>query len=93
MSSTVGIGLTPDYSGPGPVIFVWNTTYGHFISWNAPDFKVIQYNDSSETTDQTIYWSYPTEDMGKEKPPVTIRLVVKTPTRTSGVNGTIAWRD
>ena len=44
MSSTVGIGLTPDYPGPGPVVYSWNTTYGYFVSWNAPDFRVIQYN-------------------------------------------------
>jgi hypothetical protein len=93
MSSTVGIGLTPEYSGPGPVVFSWNTTYGHFVGWNAPDFNVIQDNDTVETTDPTIYWSYPVADMGKEKPPVTIRLIVKTPPRVHGGNGTIAWKE
>jgi hypothetical protein len=93
MSSTVGIGLTPDYPGPGPVVYFWNTTYGYFVRWNAPDFRVIQYNDSVENADPTIYWSYPVADMGREKPPVTIRLIVKTPPRTHGGNGTIAWKD
>jgi hypothetical protein len=93
MSSTVGIGLTPYYSGPGPVVFSWNTTYGYFVGWNAPDFKVIQFNGSVENANPTIYWSYPAADMGKEKPPVTIRLIVKTPPRTHGGNGTIAWKD
>jgi hypothetical protein len=83
MSSTVGIGLTPQYTGPVPVVY----------SWNAPDFNVIQYNDNTETTDPTIYWSYSPDDMGKEKPRVTVRLIVKTPSRTHGGNGTIAWKD
>lgn len=93
MSSTVGIGLTPQYTGSGPVVYSWNASYGYFVSWNAPDFKVIQYNNSVDTTDPTIYWSYSPDDMGKEKPPVTIRLIVKTPPRSHGGNATIAWRD
>jgi hypothetical protein len=93
MSSTVGIGLTPQYTGSGPVVYSWNASYGYFISWNAPDFTVIQYNASIDTTEPTIYWSYSPDDMGKEKPPVTIRLIVKTPPRTHGGNGTIAWKD
>lgn len=93
MSSTVGIGLTPHYTGAGPVVYSWNTSYGYFVSWNATDGKVTQYNESIDTSDPTIYWSYSPDDMGKEKPPVTIRLIVKTPPRTHGGNGTIAWKD
>jgi hypothetical protein len=93
MSSTVGIGLTPLYTGSGPVVYSWNTSYGHFISWNAPDWNVNQHGDRIDTTNQTIYWTYSPEDMGKEKPPVTIRLIIKTPPRDHGGNGTIAWKD
>ena len=94
MSSTVGIGLTPLYTGSRPdVIYSWNTSYGHFVSWNAPDWNVSQHGDSIDTTNQTIYWTYSPDDMGKEKPPVTIRLIVKTPPRTHGGNGTIAWKE
>jgi hypothetical protein len=93
MSSTVGIGLTPQYTGSGPVVYGWNASYGHFIGWNASDGKVTPHNASVDTTDPTIYWSYSPDDMGKEKPPVTIRLIVKTPPRAHGGNGTIAWKD
>ena len=93
MSSTVGIGLTPQYTGSGPVVYSWNTSYGHFISWNAPDWKVNPHNETIDTTNQTVYWSYSPEDMGKEKPPVTIRLIIKTPPRTHGGSGTIARKD
>jgi len=93
MSSTVGIGLTPQYTGSGPVVYSWNTSYGHFVSWNATDGKVTQYNESIDTVDPTIYWTYSPDDMGKEKPPVTIRLIVKTPPRTHGGSGTLAWKD
>lgn len=93
MSSTVGIGLTPLYTGTGPVVYSWNTSYGYFVSWNAPDWKVIQHNQTVDTMNQTIYWTYSPDEMGKEKPPVTIRLIIKTPPRTHGGNGTIAWKD
>jgi hypothetical protein len=93
MSSTVGIGLTPIYTGSAAVVYSWNTSYGHFISWNAPDWKVNQHNETVDTTNQTIYWSYSPDDMGKEKPPVTIRLIVKTPPRVHSGSGTIAWKD
>jgi len=93
MSSTVGIGLTPLYSGPGPVVYSWNTSYGHFNGWNSPDWMVDQLGGSTDTTNETVYWSYSPEDMGKEKPPVTIRLIVKTPPWTHGGNSTIAWKE
>ncbi|MCX6701105.1 MAG: hypothetical protein NTV68_14510 [Methanomicrobiales archaeon] len=93
MSSTVGIGLTPQYSGSAAAVYSWNTSYGYFISWNATDSKVTPYNSSIDTSDPTIYWSYSPDDMGKEKPPVTVRLIVKTPPRTHGGGGTFAWKD
>jgi hypothetical protein len=94
MSSTVGIGLTPLYTGSRPdVVYSWNTSFGHFVSWNATDGKVTQYHENIDTIDPTIYWSYSPEDMGKEKPPVTVRLIVKTPPQGHGGNGTIAWKD
>lgn len=93
MSSTVGIALTPIYNGSGAVVYGWNTSYGYFIGWNAPDWKVNRYNETVDTTNQTIYWSYSPDDMGKEKPPVTVRLIIKTPPRVHGGNGTIAWKD
>jgi hypothetical protein len=93
MSSTVGIGLTPVYKGPGPAVYSWNTSYGYFIGWNATDGNVNKQGNSVDTANETIYWSYSPEDMGKEKPPVTIRLVVKTPPRTHGGSGTLAWKD
>lgn len=93
MSSTVGIGLTPLYAGSAAVVYNWTASYGHFISWNAQDWKVIQHGDSVETINQTIYWSYSPDDMGKEKPPVTIRVIIKRPPRVHGGGGTIAWKD
>jgi hypothetical protein len=42
MSSTIGIGLTPNVSGfkIADAQFEWNATYGHFYDWSAPDYTV-----------------------------------------------------
>ena len=61
--------------------------------WNAPDWKVTRHNETVDTTNQTIYWTYSPDEMGKEKPPVTVRLIIKRPPRDHGGNGTIAWKD
>jgi hypothetical protein len=96
MSSTVGIRLTPHYDTTAAVIYNWTTSYGFFLTWNATDGKVTQYNQSVLTTDPSIYWSYSPEEMGKEKPPVTIRLVLQMERLIhggGGGRGTIDWKD
>jgi hypothetical protein len=79
MSSTVGIGLTPGYPATvdnRTVTFHWQTDYGHFISWKAPDFKVIEQGAEVTTDDGKIYWSYPWEEPSGGRPPVRITLTM-----------------
>jgi len=96
MSSTVGIRLTPHFETSADVVYNWTTDYGYFVSWNETDGKVTLHDQSIETEEPSIYWSYPPDDMGIEKPPVTIRLVVQTARLIhggGGGRGTIAWED
>ena len=96
MSSTVGIQLTPDYTPQVPVIYNWSTNYGYFVSWNATDGKVTQFNQSVQTAERSIYWTYAPEDMGKKKPPVTVRLIIETARLPHGGGegrGTITWSE
>ncbi len=96
MSSTVGIRLTPHYDTTVAVVYNWTTNYGYFLSWNSTDGKVIQSNQSIVTLNPDIYWSYSPDEMGKEKPPVTIRLVLQTERLIHGGSegrGTIDWKD
>lgn len=103
MSSTVGIRLEPDFSGSAPVLYNWSASYGYFVSWNATDGRVTLHGDRILSFDPYIYWSYPPEDMGAEKPPVFVLLVVE-PERVThggeGGRGTVAtgririgWKD
>lgn len=70
MSSTVGIGLTPEYSGAGPVRYRWETNYGRFLGWNQTG-TVTDFNETV-VTDGLVYWSFPPADTSPAKPPVTV---------------------
>ncbi len=96
MSSTVGIRLSTGYNASVPVVYNWTADYGYFVTWNAPDYRVGIDGRNIVTEQPSVYWSYPPEDMGKEKPPVTIRLVIETERLIhggSGGRGTIAWKE
>jgi len=96
MSSTVGIRLSAGYNASVPVVYNWTADYGYFVTWNAPDYRVTIDNRNIVTDQPSIYWSYPTADMGTKKPPVTIRLVIETERLIhggSGGRGTIAWKE
>jgi hypothetical protein len=95
MSSTPGIGLEPVATGFGAenASFAWKTTYGQFLSWNSPDFKVNQLGDSASNHGEKLYWSF------YEKPSSTASPVTITVTATDTASGhtfgsstvTLAW--
>jgi hypothetical protein len=99
MSSTVGIGLTPQYPADvdnRTVSFRWQADYGYFLSWGAPDFKVGDLTNDTTTGDGKVYWSYSPDEMGKEKPPVhvTLTMLDKASGKAIGHAGTdIGWSD
>ena len=78
MSSTVGIGLTPEYPVAlnRSIEFAWHADYGYFVSWAAPNFKVNYLGTDITRDDTKVYWSYSPDDMDKEKPPVHITLTM-----------------
>ena len=60
MSSTPGIGLEPVATGfsAANATFAWKTSYGHFLSWNAPDFRINELGDSATSHGEKLYWSF-----------------------------------
>jgi len=80
MSSTVGIGLIPEYILDRPlntVKFHWTTNYGYFISWGPTDYKVYVLEPDITIGASKIYWSYDPNEAQVEKPPVQITLRVE----------------
>lgn len=80
MSSTVGIGLTPEYTLDRPlrnVKFHWTTDYGYFISWGTADYKVHILESDITIGPENIYWSYSPEKVNEEKSPVKITLKIE----------------
>lgn len=88
MSSTVGIPLTPGYSGiPSPYLqYHWTADYGTFVRWDPPDYAVIDLGMDAVTTDGTVYWQYIPELYGEEPEVVRLRLSVED-ARTGRVDG------
>ena len=80
MSSTVGIGIIPVYTldrPPETVQLHWRTDYGHFVAWDAPDFKVNLLGTEVINDGQKIYWSYDPGEMGIKKPMVEVSLQIE----------------
>ena len=97
MSSTPGIGLEPVVTGfdAGNATFTWKTTYGWFLSWNAPDFPVNQLGDSATNHGEKLYWSF-IDQPASTAIPVTITVTATDPAsgRLLGSSTvTLAWAD
>lgn len=78
MSSTPGIRLTPDVSGfnQSGAEFVWNASYGHFLSWGSPDYTIRNYPLPVVNHGETIYWSF-IEPVSSARDPVIISLTAR----------------
>ncbi|HVP97066.1 hypothetical protein [Methanoregula sp.] len=82
MSSAPGIGLSPVVSGPVPagnLTYVWKTDYGHFISWNAPDYTVQELGATATGSGTKVYWTFMDENGSVSRPLVHITLTVIDP--------------
>jgi hypothetical protein len=99
MSSTIGIRLTPvNTSGiiPFDAQFTWETTFGSFYHWGAPDFKVTDLGPKYTGTSEPVYWSYFSEHGEKERLPVNLSLAVEEPSTgkiLANASLRIGWED
>ena len=89
MSSTPGIGLTPNVTGfkATGATFEWNASFGRFLMWDAPDYKVHDIGNPVATDGRTIYWTF-TDKPASTKDPVTITVTARDTTRRGTVLGT-----
>lgn len=60
MSSTPGIGLTPNISGfnPAEAEFTWNASYGHFLDWSSSNYTVSRLSQPLVNHGEKVYWSF-----------------------------------
>jgi hypothetical protein len=86
MSSTVGLDLTPHYpaSVSESLQYHWRAAYGTFVTWNAPEFRVIDLGNDAITGNTTVYWTYPPVSPGEEPARVVVSVSVEDP-RTGDV--------
>jgi hypothetical protein len=60
MSSTPGIGLTPNVSGfnPSDAEFTWNASYGYFLDWSSSNYTVTMLSQPVVNHGEKVYWSF-----------------------------------
>lgn len=74
MSSTPGIGLRTVFVPPAgtTVDYRWTADFGYFVSWNAPDYRVVPRGADFVATEGRLYWTYDPRLAPDRKPAVTI---------------------
>jgi len=96
MSSTIGIGLTPNVSGfnTTDAQFEWNATYGQFFDWSAPDYTVSRLSQPVVNNGEKIFWSF-TEEPASPLVPVIITVTVRDVQSQKVLGGsrmTLGWK-
>jgi hypothetical protein len=97
MSSTVGIGLTPNVSGlkTTGTEYEWTATYGHFLDWSAPNYTVNSLPEPVVNQGEKIYWSF-TETPESPLVPVVITVTERDITSKKPLAGshlTLGWKN
>lgn len=103
MSSTPGIGLTPNVTGFvgadasfegnatdfkwNAINFEWNATFGTFLTWDAPDYTVHQIGNPVANSGGKVYWTF-IDKPASVKDPVVITATARDMTRKGEVLGT-----
>jgi len=78
MSSTPGIGLTPNVSGfnPADAEFTWNASYGQFLDWSPLNYTVNMLSQPVINHGEKIYWSF-TDVPASTRVPVIISVTAR----------------
>jgi hypothetical protein len=76
MSSTPGIGLTPVFAAPAGTTYgyYWHASFGYFLSWAPPSYKVVPLGVDAVSGSGALYWSYDPKLTFVNKPVVTISV-------------------
>jgi len=95
MSSTPGIGLTPNVTGfwSGDAEFTWNASYGQFFDWSPPNYTISGRSSSIANHGEKVYWSF-TDSPATTSDPVIISVTARDP-RSGRILGssdlTLVW--
>jgi len=78
MSSTPGIGLTPNISGfnPADAEFTWNASYGEFLDWSSSNYTISGLSQPVINHGEKVYWSF-TDVPASTRVPVIISVTVR----------------
>jgi hypothetical protein len=96
MSSTIGIGLTPNFSllNTTGTQFEWNASYGYFSDWSAPNYTIKRLSQPVINHGEKIFWSF-TEEPASPLVPVIIAVTardVRSQKVLAGSRMTLGWK-
>lgn len=88
LSSTPGIRMSLNRSRmpSATVEYVWNASYGTFLSWDEPDYTVHHLGPMTINRGEPLYWTY-TDSPELVKEPVLVTVTARDPL-TQSVTGT-----
>lgn len=78
MSSTPGIGLTPNVTGfnPADAEFTWNASYGEFLDWSSSNYTISRLSKPVINHGEKVYWSF-TDGPSSTRDPVIISVTAR----------------
>lgn len=90
LSSTPGIRLTLNRSGipAGETEYIWNASYGRFLSWEPPEYTVHLLGSGEVSQREALYWTF-TDRPGPAQEPVRITVTARD-MRSGSVTGSAA---
>ena len=97
MSSTVGIGLTPNVSGlkTDATEYEWTATYGQLLDWSAPNYTVNALSEPLVNHGEKIYWSF-TRAPDSPQGPVVVTVTARDTTSKKPIASsrlTLGWKN
>jgi hypothetical protein len=78
MSSTPGIGLSPNVSGfnPADAEYTWNASYGEFLDWSSSNYTISRLSQPVVNHGEKVYWSF-TDIPASIRDPVIISVTAR----------------
>ncbi len=79
MSSAPGLGMSavPVAPAGSGVRYHWHASYGRFLRWEAPSYKVDDLGPDVRVAGGKVYWSYDAAGMESARPAVRIELTAE----------------
>lgn len=78
-SSAPGLGMAPASPAKEGIRYHWRTSFGRFLRWEAPSYKVEELGADVRNGGEKVYWSCDPTAASGQRPEVLIELTAEDP--------------